>query len=193
MVIMNHLSVEDPEDVFPLLPEAEETATPTPVYHRQQAHKKTSPRDFFLSRSVSAGLTLTFFRCDCSERLQRRLCCLFSLLHRSVNLAFSLVLLVGCYSAILIPAYFPLERPAPPSDDYQQPKDLVWMPVLAIIIDHGFYLYQASVRFFPLSSGAAKPISHPALQSLSAQLVSEPPQAPGLLSRSPGHPCVRAE
>lgn len=150
MVIMNHLSVADPEDVSPLLPEAEETATPTPVRHRQQAHDKSGPRDFFLSRSVSAGLTHAFVRCDCSERLQRRLCCLFSLLHRSVNLALSLVLLVGCYSAVLIPAYFPLERPGSPSDDYQQPKDLVWIPILAIIIDRGSSSYQASLHFSPL-------------------------------------------
>lgn len=150
MVIMNHLSVADPEDVSPLLPEAEDMATPTPVRHRQQAHKKTGPGDVFLSRSISAGLTHAFVRCDCSERLQRRLCCLFSLLHRSVNLSFSLVLLVGCYSAILIPAYFPMERPASPIDDYQQPKDLVRIPVLAIIIDCGFYSYQASLHFSPL-------------------------------------------
>lgn len=147
MVIMNHLSVADPEDVSPLLPEAEETATPTPVCHGQQAHEKSGPGDFFLSRSVSAGLTHAFVRCDCSARLQRRLCCLFSLLHRSVNLAFSLVLLVGCYSAVLIPAYFSLERPGSRSDDYQQPKDLVWTQALAIIIDRGSYSYQASLHF----------------------------------------------
>ncbi|XP_023261581.1 lactosylceramide alpha-2,3-sialyltransferase-like isoform X2 [Seriola lalandi dorsalis] len=46
-------------------------------------------------------------------------------LSRSENLAFSLVLLIGCYSAILIPAYFPLDRVATLSNDYQHPKDLV--------------------------------------------------------------------
>lgn len=150
MVIMNHQSVADPEDVSPLLPEAEDTATPTPVCHRQQAHKKSDPRDFFLSRSVSTGLAHAFVRCDCPERLQRRLSCLFSLLHRSVNLAFSLVLLVGCYSAVLIPAYFPLDRPGSRSDDYQQPKDLVRIQALAIIIGRGSYSYQVSFHFSPL-------------------------------------------
>lgn len=60
MVTMNHLSVEDPEDpedASLLLPEAEDTATPTPsCSHRQQTLRRAEPRDFFLSRSVSAGL-----------------------------------------------------------------------------------------------------------------------------------------
>lgn len=90
---MNHLSVEDPDDGSPLLPEATEAVTtPTPVFHRQRAATKTDSRDFFLSRSE--------------------------------NLALSLVLLLGCYSAILIPAYLALDRVAPPSDNYHQPKDL---------------------------------------------------------------------
>lgn len=63
--------------------------------------------------------------------LQRKLCP-FSLLCRSENLAFSLVLLFGCYSAILIPAYFPLDRVASLNDDYQQPKDLVWTDILPL-------------------------------------------------------------
>lgn len=46
-------------------------------------------------------------------------------LSRSENLAFSLLLLIGCYSAILIPAYFPLDQVATLSNDYQHPKDLV--------------------------------------------------------------------
>uniref|UniRef100_A0A665VLW3 Lactosylceramide alpha-2,3-sialyltransferase n=1 Tax=Echeneis naucrates TaxID=173247 RepID=A0A665VLW3_ECHNA len=47
----------------------------------------------------------------------------FPLLYRSTNFAFSLVLLIGCYSAILIPAYFPSDQVATPSNDYQHPKD----------------------------------------------------------------------
>ncbi|KAG8000102.1 Lactosylceramide alpha-2 [Nibea albiflora] len=93
MVTMNHLSVEDPDDGSPLLPEAVEAQTPTPVFHRQRAVAKTDSREFFLSRRE--------------------------------NLVFSLVLLIGCYSAILIPAYLPLDRVASLNDDYQQPKDLV--------------------------------------------------------------------
>lgn len=46
-------------------------------------------------------------------------------LSRSENLAFSLVLLIGCYSAILIPAYLPSDKVAFFSDDKQHPKDLV--------------------------------------------------------------------
>ncbi|XP_059215716.1 ST3 beta-galactoside alpha-2,3-sialyltransferase 7 [Centropristis striata] len=46
-------------------------------------------------------------------------------LSRSENLAFSLVLLIGCYSAILIPAYLPSDKAAPLSDGNQLPKDLV--------------------------------------------------------------------
>lgn len=54
MVIMNHLSVEDSDDGSPLLPEAAEAATPTPVFHRQRAATKTDSREFFLSRYGSA-------------------------------------------------------------------------------------------------------------------------------------------
>ncbi|XP_034754230.1 ST3 beta-galactoside alpha-2,3-sialyltransferase 7 [Etheostoma cragini] len=93
MVTLNHLSVEDPDDGSPLLPEAAEVATPTPVFHRQRVITNTESREFFLTRSE--------------------------------NLAFSLVLLIGCYSAILIPAYLPLDKVANLSDDNQLPKDLV--------------------------------------------------------------------
>lgn len=96
MVTMNHLSVEDPEDpedASLLLPEAEDTATPTPICsHRQQTLRHAEPRDFFLSRSA--------------------------------NLALSLLLLLGSYSAILIPAYLPLDQVGSLSDDYEEP-DLV--------------------------------------------------------------------
>ncbi|XP_029926457.1 ST3 beta-galactoside alpha-2,3-sialyltransferase 7 [Myripristis murdjan] len=43
-------------------------------------------------------------------------------LSRTKNLVLSLVLLTGCYSAILIPAYFPLDKLT--VNDHQQPKDL---------------------------------------------------------------------
>ncbi|XP_042357943.1 ST3 beta-galactoside alpha-2,3-sialyltransferase 7 isoform X2 [Plectropomus leopardus] len=92
MVTLNHLSVEDTDDGFPLLPEAAEAVTPTPVFHRQLVTTKSDSREFFLSRSE--------------------------------NLAFSLVLLIGCYSTILIPAYLPSEKVSTFSDDNQQPKDL---------------------------------------------------------------------
>lgn len=53
--------------------------------------------------------------------------------NRSENLVFSLVLLFGCYSAILIPAYLPLGSVDSLSDHYQQPKDQVRMVIIAII------------------------------------------------------------
>ncbi|XP_070696886.1 ST3 beta-galactoside alpha-2,3-sialyltransferase 7 [Pempheris klunzingeri] len=93
MVTMNHLSVEDPDDGSPLLPEAAEAPTPTRVCHRQQMVTNTDRGEFFLSRTE--------------------------------NLSFSLVLLIGCYLAILIPAYFPLNKVTSPSDDHPYPKDLV--------------------------------------------------------------------
>ncbi|KAM9365065.1 ST3 beta-galactoside alpha-2,3-sialyltransferase 7 isoform 1-T2 [Pholidichthys leucotaenia] len=43
---------------------------------------------------------------------------------RKQNFAISLLLLIGCYSAILIPAYFPLDKLKAPNDDYKYPKDL---------------------------------------------------------------------
>ncbi|XP_038593466.1 ST3 beta-galactoside alpha-2,3-sialyltransferase 7 [Micropterus salmoides] len=93
MVTLNHLSVEDPDDGSPLLPEAAEAASPTPVFHRQRGVTKTDSREFFLSRSE--------------------------------NLAFSLTLLIICYLAILIPAYFPLDNVETLSEDNPHPKDLV--------------------------------------------------------------------
>lgn len=74
----------------------------------------------------------------------------FSLLYRSKNLSFSLVLLIGCYSALLIPAHFPLSKVATLSDDYQHPKDLVWIHILAIILVHFFTLTTLLSMFAPL-------------------------------------------
>lgn len=45
-------------------------------------------------------------------------------LSRQENLFFSLALLIGCYSAILIPAYLSSDKVEAISDDYQHPKDL---------------------------------------------------------------------
>lgn len=53
--------------------------------------------------------------------------------NRSENLVLSLVLLFGCYSAILIPAYLPMGSMDSLSDRYQQPKDQVQMVIIAII------------------------------------------------------------
>ncbi|KAM8860105.1 ST3 beta-galactoside alpha-2,3-sialyltransferase 7 isoform 1-T2 [Spinachia spinachia] len=93
MVTLKYLSVEDPDDGCPLLPEGAEAATPTPLFHWQQASAKTGPRGFILGRRE--------------------------------NLAFSLVLLIGCYLAILIPAYLPLDEVADLRNDNQHPKDPV--------------------------------------------------------------------
>ncbi|XP_056291880.1 ST3 beta-galactoside alpha-2,3-sialyltransferase 7 isoform X2 [Pseudoliparis swirei] len=93
MVTLNHLSVEAPDDGSPLLPEAAEAATPTPLLYRQQLIAETDSREFSLGRSK--------------------------------NLAFSLVLLIGCYSAILIPAYLPLDIVAALNEDNHHPEDLV--------------------------------------------------------------------
>ncbi|XP_037322041.2 ST3 beta-galactoside alpha-2,3-sialyltransferase 7 isoform X2 [Pungitius pungitius] len=93
MVTLNHLSVEDPGDGSPLLAEAAEAESPTPLFHWPQAIAKTDSRGVFLGRRE--------------------------------NLAFSLVLLIGCYSAILIPAYLPLDEVEDLRDDNQHPKDPV--------------------------------------------------------------------
>ncbi|KAK9541571.1 hypothetical protein VZT92_001604 [Zoarces viviparus] len=93
MVTLNHLSAEAPDDGSPLLPEAAEAATSTPLFHWQLVIAKTDSRESFLGRRE--------------------------------NLAFSLVLLIGCYSAILIPAYLSLDKMAALSDDNQHPEDLV--------------------------------------------------------------------
>ncbi|XP_054456261.1 ST3 beta-galactoside alpha-2,3-sialyltransferase 7 [Anoplopoma fimbria] len=95
MVTLNHLSVEAPDDGSPLLPEATEAATPTPT-------------PFFHRQQVIAKTDSRDF-----------------VLGRSENLAFSLLLLIGCYSAILIPAYLPLDKVAALSDGSQLPEDMV--------------------------------------------------------------------
>ncbi|XP_074532238.1 ST3 beta-galactoside alpha-2,3-sialyltransferase 7 [Halichoeres trimaculatus] len=93
MVTMNHLSVEDPDDSCPLLPEAAELDSPTAVHQRQRGVTQTHSSEFFLSRCV--------------------------------NLSLSVVLLVGCYSSLLVPAYFPLHTASNISQDWLQPEDLV--------------------------------------------------------------------
>ncbi|XP_012735930.2 ST3 beta-galactoside alpha-2,3-sialyltransferase 7 isoform X1 [Fundulus heteroclitus] len=45
-------------------------------------------------------------------------------LSRKENFATSLLLLIGCYLAILIPAYFPLNNVPSDNTDYQYPKDV---------------------------------------------------------------------
>lgn len=45
-------------------------------------------------------------------------------LSRRENLVFSLLLLIGCYLAILIPAYYPLNTRELLRDDYKYPKDM---------------------------------------------------------------------
>lgn len=82
MVTMTHLSVEDPEDpedapLLLLLPQAEDMATPTPVCSpRQQAARSAEPRDFFLSRFLSAGLLYIHIYLLSAAAL--KLCCWFS-------------------------------------------------------------------------------------------------------------------
>ncbi|XP_077438668.1 ST3 beta-galactoside alpha-2,3-sialyltransferase 7 isoform X2 [Vanacampus margaritifer] len=89
MVTLKRLSVEDPQDVSPLLLEAAEPEVTTP-----DAHNEAMPcRDFFISRTENAVL--------------------------------SVLLLVGCYSAILIPAYFPLHKFAITDEEYPKREDVL--------------------------------------------------------------------
>lgn len=74
----------------------------------------------------------------------------FSLLYRRENLALSLVLLIGCYSAILIPAYIPWDQGATVSNDHQHPKDLVQIHSLAITLEDFFSLTKFLFIFAPL-------------------------------------------
>ncbi|XP_019720233.1 lactosylceramide alpha-2,3-sialyltransferase-like isoform X1 [Hippocampus comes] len=90
MVSLNRLSVEDPQDVSPLLPEAAEPKVTTPVEHEREAMPR---KDFFISRTENAVL--------------------------------SVLLLAGCYSAILIPAYFPLRKFAITDDQYSKREEVL--------------------------------------------------------------------
>lgn len=117
MVTMNHLSVEDPGDDSPLLPGA---ATPLALFHRQPLTKSDS-WIFFLRRYFHGCHALNVTVCQSGSVM------LLSLL-RSQNLAIGAVLLFGCYSAVLIPAYFPLKSVVSPSDNNQH-KNQVQMHI----------------------------------------------------------------
>lgn len=108
---MNHLSVEDPGDDSPLLPEAVEAATPSALFHRQPITKPDS-WGFFLSRYLRRCHALNVNVC-------RTHSVMLLWLLRTQNLVLGAVLLFGCYSAVLIPAYFPLKSVVSPSDNNQ--------------------------------------------------------------------------
>ncbi|XP_061914151.1 ST3 beta-galactoside alpha-2,3-sialyltransferase 7 isoform X2 [Entelurus aequoreus] len=111
MVILNLLSVEEEtRGRSPLLPEAAEAAATT---HKQEAAQMQS-KPFFLSSAAQMFLD--------SESWGRQNKCQRICEKRSENLSVSVVLLVGCYSAILLPAYFPLQKHS--VIDEQDPKHL---------------------------------------------------------------------
>lgn len=56
------------------------------------------------------------------------------ILSRKENLVTSLVLLIGCYLTILIPAYFPLNNVSADNNDYQYPKDLALLNRSALLL-----------------------------------------------------------
>lgn len=112
MVTMNRLSVEDPGDDSPLLPEAVKAATPSALFHRFPITKPDS-WDFFLRRYLHRCRALNVNVCWSRSVMS------LSLL-RSQNLTLGAVLLFGCYSAVLIPAYFPLKSVVSPSDNQHQ-------------------------------------------------------------------------
>lgn len=122
MVTLNHLSVEDPDDGSPLLPEAAEATTLTPIFHRQRVTTKTDSEEFLLSRRE--------------------------------NLAFSLLLLIGCYLVILIPAYFPLNNVSTLSNDHQHPNDQVLLNKSASLLSRPCQPRWCLDRLKSLSSSA---------------------------------------
>lgn len=126
---------------------------------RRHKHQRLSFTDCKRSQRLtqgsfsSAGTSLQVLYLFCGAVIQsmtQASLSFFSLLYRRENLVFSLVLLIGCYSAILIPAYLPLDRVASLNDDYQQPKDLVWAHNLAIIFHHFFILTKLLSMFASL-------------------------------------------
>lgn len=105
---------------------------------------------------------------------------------RSGNLALGAALLLGCYSAVLIPAYFPLKSHLVSISENNHHKNQVQTHMEPGLQDP----FCLSHVF--LSSGPVEPISLPAVGPLSAPLVPEAPLASVLLRRSPQHPCVCA-
>ncbi|XP_015233125.1 PREDICTED: lactosylceramide alpha-2,3-sialyltransferase-like [Cyprinodon variegatus] len=55
-------------------------------------------------------------------------------LSRKENYTLSLLLLIGCYSVILFPAYFPLNNLSSDDNDYQDPKDLLLFNRSALLL-----------------------------------------------------------
>lgn len=110
-----------------------------------------------------------------------------SLLYRRNNLALSLVLLIGCYSAILIPVYFPLDQVATLGNDFHHPKDLV-RGCLSSHVESYLHYHQTHLYVFPslqvllnrsatLLSGPCRPgwcLNHLTSLSFSAGLVDIP-------------------
>ncbi|XP_076599938.1 ST3 beta-galactoside alpha-2,3-sialyltransferase 7 [Chaetodon auriga] len=76
-------------------------------------------------------------------------------LSRNENLALSLLLLISCYSAILIPAYFPLDRGSSLSDDYQQPRDLALLNRSASLLSRPCQPHWCPNRLRPLACCAS--------------------------------------
>ncbi|CAK6953261.1 ST3 beta-galactoside alpha-2%2C3-sialyltransferase 7 [Scomber scombrus] len=73
---------------------------------------------------------------------------------RRENLTFSVVMLIGCYSAILIPAYFPLNKSSALSDDYQHPTDLAMLNRSASVLSGPCQPHWCLNHLKPLSSSA---------------------------------------
>lgn len=177
MVTMNPLSVEDPGDDSPLLAEAVEAAAPPALLRRQRI---TTPGswDFFLSRCLRRGPAPSGnIGPSCSVTPLS--------MPRSRNLALSAVLLLGCYSAVLVPAYFPLKSVVSLGDNSHHKNQV------RTHVEPGLQGPFFLSHMLP-SLGPVEPISLPAVGPLSAPLVPEPPLASVLLWRSPEHPCVCA-
>lgn len=120
MVTLNHLSVEDPDDGFPLTPDAEEVTTPSSELHTPLQITRTRSK-FFISRSV--------------------------------NITISLVLLISCYSAVLIPAYLPVKKGD--EDSYSHhPKDLALLNRSATLLSSPCQPQWCLTRLKPLSCSA---------------------------------------
>lgn len=117
MVTLNHLSVEDPDEGCALMPEAEESTSPSSERHRPLGTIRKRSEAFFISRTV--------------------------------NLSISVVLLIGCYSAILIPAYLPSRK-----EVSKHPKDLVLLNQSASLLSSPCQPQWCLTHLKPLSCSA---------------------------------------
>ncbi|KAM6997828.1 ST3 beta-galactoside alpha-2,3-sialyltransferase 7 isoform 1-T1 [Tautogolabrus adspersus] len=116
-----------------------------------EGSQRLTPRRFFLAGKSHRHYVFRYL--DLLFNASKAFFFFFFLCWRE-NLVLSLVLLIGGYSAILIPAYLPLNKAANVSDDYQQPRDQVLLNRSAFLLSDPCKPLSSRNHLKPLSCSA---------------------------------------